>query len=224
MICFVSDPYCASSFDCRPSKSSVNALVSPRSQAKNVYSSSFHPVKSGLLLEMAGAVGSNGCAGRTPPSTTGPKPQGDDSALPPIFRLWCGGTGGNCDWMRSSSAAGTSSNFRQSLGPMLSARKTNAVVSAAISRVSIRTPGPLSIDALEKYGAAAGIAYKQDVFAPPPDSPKIITLFGSPPKTLICVFTHSSAATISRRPWLPEPAYSDPANSSRYRKPSKPKR
>jgi hypothetical protein len=100
--------------------------------------------------------------------------------------------GGNVDWTRSKSAAGTSSNFRQSFGAILNSFKTKAVVSVAISRVRIRTPGPLSIDALLKYGAASGIAYKQDVFAPPPDSPKIMTLFGSPPKALIFLFTHSS--------------------------------
>src|SRR4051794_35131178 len=66
MIFVVSDPYCDSSFDWMLSKSRVKALVSPRSQAKNVYSSSFQPVISGLLLEMAGAVGSKGCADRTP--------------------------------------------------------------------------------------------------------------------------------------------------------------
>ena len=34
-------------------------------------------------------------------------------------------------------------------------------------------PGPLSIDGL-RYGAAAGIAYRHEVFAPPPLSPKIM--------------------------------------------------
>ena len=42
--------------------------------------------------------------------------------------------------------------------------------------------------------------------APPADSPKIVTLFGSPPKLAIESRTHSSAATWSRMPRLPDPS------------------
>ena len=45
---------------------------------------------------------------------------------------------------------------------MFNSFKTRAVVAAASSGVYIRTPGPLSIDAFLKYGAAAGMAYRHD--------------------------------------------------------------
>ena len=69
------------------------------------------------------------------------------------------------------------------------------------------TPGPLSMDALLKYGAALGIAYRHDVFPPPPDSPKIITLAGSPPNAAMFRCTQRSPSTMSRTPLFPEPAY-----------------
>ena len=159
------------------------------------------------MRETSGAAGSKGWAGRLIPSTTGPKPPGNGSVMPPVLRFrWWGGTGGNLDWTSSNFPADISSNLRQSFGAISNSFKTNSVVLAAISRVYIRTPGPLSIDALLKWGAASGMAYKHDVFAPPPDSPKIMTLSGSPPKRPIFRWTHSRPRIISRTPRLPEPA------------------
>ena len=43
---------------------------------------------------------------------------------------------------------------------------------------------------------------------PPADSPKIVTSSGSPPNAAMLSRTHSSAATWSRMPALPEPANS----------------
>src|ERR1700747_3088111 len=47
-------------------------------------------------------------------------------------------------------------------------------------------------------------------FAPPPDSPKIVTLPASPPKAAILSRTHSSAATMSSIPAFPDAATSQP--------------
>ena len=48
---------------------------------------------------------------------------------------------------------------------------------------------------------------------PPADSPKIVTLPGSPPKPAMLSRTHSSAATWSRMPLLPEPANAAPRSA-----------
>ena len=64
----------------------------------------------------------------------------------------------------------------------------------------------------------------QEVFWPPPDSPKTMTLLGSPPKLAMFWLTQLSAWRMSSMPWLPEVAYSSPAMSARKRKPSKPRR
>ena len=45
---------------------------------------------------------------------------------------------------------------------------------------------------------------------PPPDSPKIVTFAGSPPNFAMLSRTHSSAATMSSMPTLPESANSSP--------------
>ena len=75
-----------------------------------------------------------------------------------------------------------------------------SVVSAAASRGIMRMPGPLSIEALLKYGAAEGIAYRHEVLAPPPLSPKIITFDGSPPKAAMFSRTHFRPSRISSKP------------------------
>ena len=75
-----------------------------------------------------------------------------------------------------------------------------SVVSAAASRGIMRIPGPLSMDALLKYGAAEGMAYKHDVLAPPPLSPKIITFDGSPPKLWMFSRTHLRPSRMSSIP------------------------
>jgi hypothetical protein len=47
---------------------------------------------------------------------------------------------------------------------------------------------------------AAGIAISVATFRPPPDCPKIVTRFGSPPNRSMLSRTHSSAATMSSIP------------------------
>jgi hypothetical protein len=58
---------------------------------------------------------------------------------------------------------------------------------------------------------------------PPPDSPKIVTFDGSPPNGPMLSRTHSSAATMSSIPTLPELANSS-ASADTSRKPSTPSR
>ena len=55
---------------------------------------------------------------------------------------------------------------------------------------------------------AVGVPSSVPTLMPPADSPKIVTLPGSPPKAAMLSRTHSSAATWSSRPRLPEPARS----------------
>ena len=64
---------------------------------------------------------------------------------------------------------------------------------------------------------ATGIAIITLTFLPPPDSPKIVTLPGSPPKVSMLSRTHSRASTASSIPLMPEAAYSAPAISFKYR-------
>ena len=65
--------------------------------------------------------------------------------------------------------------------------------------------------------AADGMASSVLTLAPPPDSPKIVTLPGSPPKRAMLSRTHSSDATRSSMPTLPDAAYSPPSSSPRCR-------
>ena len=57
--------------------------------------------------------------------------------------------------------------------------------------------------ALWKSPCAAGIVRSVATLMPPADSPKIVTLPGSPPNAATLLRTHSSAATWSRMPSLP---------------------
>jgi hypothetical protein len=70
-----------------------------------------------------------------------------------------------------------------------------------------------------KRPRACGIARSVDTFPPPPDSPKIVTLPGSPPKRATLSRTHSSAATMSSVPAFPDAANAAPAVSERSRWP-----
>ena len=69
-----------------------------------------------------------------------------------------------------------------------------------------------------KSPLADGIAISVLTFPAPPDWPKIVTLFGSPPNAAMLSRTHSSAATMSSMPTLLASAHLPP-NSERYRKP-----
>lgn len=60
--------------------------------------------------------------------------------------------------------------------------------------------GPLSTMARSKRPSASGLAMRSSMLIPPADSPKTVTLPGSPPNAPMLSCTHSSAATWSRRP------------------------
>ena len=76
---------------------------------------------------------------------------------------------------------------------------------------------PLCRIARRNSPSARGIASSIPMLIAPADSPKIVTLPGSPPNAAISSRTHSSAATWSSRPTFAMP-------SSRCRKPSDPGR
>ena len=66
---------------------------------------------------------------------------------------------------------------------------------------------------------ARGIDSSVLTFAPPPDSPNTVTLPGSPPNAVIFSRTHSSAATMSSVPALPDNRYASPPTADRSRCP-----
>ena len=64
--------------------------------------------------------------------------------------------------------------------------------------------------ALWKSPRAAGMHIRVPTLPPPPDSPKMVTFDGSPPKALILSRIHSSAWTMSSIPTIPECLYFSP--------------
>ena len=76
-----------------------------------------------------------------------------------------------------------------------------------------RSAAPLWVMARRKRPSARGTARSVPTLIAPADSPKIVTLSGSPPKAAMLSRTHSSAAIWSRRPRFASP-------SARNRKPS----
>ena len=66
---------------------------------------------------------------------------------------------------------------------------------------------PLMMMALWKSPFALGIHINVPTLPPPPDSPKMVTFVGSPPKLLMLSRTHSNACTTSSIPTLPEYLY-----------------
>ena len=76
------------------------------------------------------------------------------------------------------------------------------------SGVRASTSAPLIAHALRNRPCADGMPSRQVTLLPPPDSPKIVTFAGSPPKPAMLSRTHSSAATMSSIPTLPESANS----------------
>ena len=69
---------------------------------------------------------------------------------------------------------------------------------------------PLWLIALLNKPFAEGIAIKVFTFAPPPDCPKTVTFFASPPKEAMFSFTHSKAARISNTLLFAEYLYFSP--------------
>ena len=90
------------------------------------------------------------------------------------------------------------------VGPQAECFSTASASRVVRSRSAKRTLAPLCMIALWNSPWAPGIASSALTFPPPPDWPKIVTLPGSPPKRPACSRTHSSAATRSSTPALPE--------------------
>ena len=63
---------------------------------------------------------------------------------------------------------------------------------------------PLSAIALWKSPLATGEPLSMPTMAAPADSPKMVTLFGSPPKFAMLALTHRSVAMESASAWLPD--------------------
>ena len=78
-----------------------------------------------------------------------------------------------------------------------------SAVAAPASGVTSRSAEPDCTAARWNRPLAPGMARTVEVFAPPPDWPKIITLPGSPPNASILAFTHCSEATMSSAPQTP---------------------
>ena len=66
---------------------------------------------------------------------------------------------------------------------------------------------PLMMMALWNSPLADGMLSSVPTFPPPPDSPKMVTLPGSPPNSAMLSLTHCSAATTSSMPTFAEYLY-----------------
>ncbi len=142
----------------------------------------------GTSAENSGAAGSKGSRGIERPSTIGAmlwKPAGVALMICSMGRL--------CSLAVSVAAM-----------PSLSSMAL-AVAVACSGRPSFRAP-PLSATARWNRPLAAGMPIRQETFPAPPDSPKMVTFPGSPPKAEMLSRTHSSAATQSSIPTLATPA------------------
>ncbi len=153
----------------------------------------------GTSAEIAGAVGSNGSCGIATPSTTGLKAPGRRTLAMPA----------------STSSTGKDCSLPASEGcrPKTSSKARAALV--ACSRVACFSAAPLSAIARWNSPLAEGMAIRVETFPAPPDSPKMVTLPGSPPKRAMLSWTQRRAATQSNMPALPEPAKAGPISSSR---------
>ena len=178
----------------------------------NVISSLLLPIINGTCAEASGASGAKGPPGKRRPSITGLKPSRRRSAkaarLTPASTLTC------------ASRSFATGMFLSSPARAISRPRWSSIWRAVFvpsSRSAICTAGPLWTIALWKSPLADGMAISTLTFAPPPDSPKMVTLRGSPPNRAILSRTHSRAATMSSTPARPPPAKLGPAISSRWR-------
>ena len=185
------------------------SLPKPDDIARNVRDSSRSvPMMSGTAAAHGDAIGSNGCAGSAMPSRTGAScARGeplmiDSMRLPPEAATWASikrSTGSRCSWSMLSTVSPTS-------------WRTRSARSVPVSGSTARSDGPLWMIALWKRPCADGMPSRIEIFMPPPDSPKSVTLPGSPPKRAMLSRIHSSAATRSRMPTMPETVYSSGAS------------
>ncbi len=105
----------------------------------------------------------------------------------------------------TSSAAGTPSNASLVHDATPSSAANRSADRSASSRVCTCTP-PLCTMARRKRPLAAGVPSSVATLNPPADSPKIVTLPGSPPKTAMLSRTQRKAASWSCRPQFPTSA------------------
>jgi hypothetical protein len=118
-------------------------------------------------------VGSNGFDGSERPSTTGPKlspPPPGPAPRRPEGRI-----------AAISSCIGTAWSLSSSLEEIFSRCSTCSVVRTACAFCVDVTAAPLCAMARWKSPLADGIAISVLTFPAPPDWPKMVTLFGSPP-------------------------------------------
>ena len=99
-----------------------------------------------------------------------------------------------------------------------------AIVGRALARRPPRRRAALRDRLVEQAARRRAVPSSVPTLPPPADSPKIVTWSGSPPNAAMQSRTHSSAATWSRMPALPEPSNSSPNRSARCRKPNGPRR
>ena len=153
---------------------------------KAAVSSVVLPTSSGMSCAYGGAAGVHVCCGMALPSTTG-------ANCAPV----------NCRKQSCSAAVGTFCSFATSPGFRPKCAKTRSATPSPCSVASTSVEAPLCTMALWNRPLAPGMPSKVLTLAPPPDSPKMVTLPASPPKPAMLSRTHSSAAIRSSWPALP---------------------
>src|SRR5580704_16854277 len=95
-------------------------------------------------------------------------------------------------------------NLRSAAASLALGSQLSAAAAPAASALSNGVEGvlntPDSMMALENSPSASGELIRSYTAAPPADWPASVTLRGSPPKALMFVCTHLSAASTSMRP------------------------
>src|SRR5581483_547925 len=130
--------------------------------------------------DIAGAPGSNACAGKILPSTVGPQftPVPDPGIFPPEgVSLRCAAT------PAATTCSNGSACKRSSCEPLNpSSARTPAASFDETSGMACLIEDPLCTIARWNNTFDDGIAISTPTFPPPPDCPKIVTFEGSPPK------------------------------------------
>ena len=178
---------------CMPCSSSAMRAGFPN--PNRVSSSRLVPISRSTPVAMPFATAARGCSGRNTPSTTGRKGSG---TMPGSGRR-----------LPISSVAATSSTagIRSS-----DSRSHDAIPKTAAMRSADRSASatectctpPLCTIARRKSPLAPGVPSSEATLNAPADSPKIVTLAGSPPKAAMLSRTHISAACWS---WMPQIAH-----------------
>lgn len=104
-------------------------------------------------------------------------------------------------WASSRASAGNRVRASR-VGATLSLAASIAAILSAVATEITWWPAPLWAIARRKRPSAHGIESRLATLMAPADSPKIVTLSGSPPNEAMDSRTHSSAATWSSSPRL----------------------